>query len=55
MKFKKLEEKAKAFIKEKISNLKTNHITNLDNTDNFENLVIKIDSLKNIMFLKGKK
>ncbi len=48
------EERDKAFIKEKISAPKINHITNLDNTDDFENLVIKIDSLKNIMLLKGK-
>lgn len=39
----------------KISTPKTNHITTLDNnTDSFENLIIKVDSLKNIMFLKGK-
>ena len=33
---------------------KIDNIITLDNTDNFENLIIKIDSLKNIMFLKGK-
>ena len=37
-----------------ISSPEINHITTLDNKDNFENLIIKIDSFKNTMFLKGK-
>ena len=39
------EEKEKALSKE---------LHNLNNLDNFENLLIKVDSAKNIMFLKGK-
>ena len=31
-----------------------NESNNLNNLDNFENLLIKVDSAKNIMFLKGK-
>ncbi len=37
-----------------ISSIKPNPIILLNNNDSFENLIIQVDSSKNIMFLKGK-
>lgn len=50
----KTKEEMEKLNKTEISSPEINHITTLENKDNFENLIIKIDSFKNTMFLKGK-